>query len=142
MALTEAHLSWIGARHHAVLVTIRKDGSPQTSNVSYALQDGVARVSVTADRAKTGNLRRDPRGVLHVLDESFWSYASVTVEASVGEVTTSPGDQAGQDLLSVYEQITGEPHPDPQEFYAAMVTEQRLLLSLTPVRAVANGLPD
>jgi PPOX class probable F420-dependent enzyme len=142
MTVTDAQLSWISERHHAVLVTIRGDGSPQTSNLSYDLHDGVAQVSVTADRAKTRNLQRDPRAVLHVLDDSFWSYASVTVQAQLGEITTNAGDQAGQDLLALYERITGSKHPDPREFYEAMVSESRLVLSLVPTHVVGTGLPD
>jgi hypothetical protein len=103
----------------------------------YALLDGVAKVSVTDDRAKTRNLRRDPRGVLHVLGDSFWQHASVQVTASVGPVSATPGDAVGQELLAVYEAITGSPHPDPQEFFEAMVTDRRLVLRLTPVSAVS-----
>ncbi len=142
MAPTDTQLAWIASRHHAVLVTIRSDGSPQTSNISYDLREGVARVSVTSGRAKTHNLRRDPRGVLHVLGDSFWTYASLAVEASVGEITSTPGDSAGRNLLEVYEQITGQPHDDPQEFFAAMAQEKRLVLSLRVVSVVAQGLPD
>jgi PPOX class probable F420-dependent enzyme len=134
------HEAWLAERHHAVLVTIRKDGSPQTSNLSYDWHEGRARVSVTADRAKTANLRRDPRGVLHVLGDSFWQYASVRVTASLGPVSAEPGDAAGRELLEVYERISGGQHPDPQEFYEAMVTERRLVLSLTPVSVVGMGL--
>jgi PPOX class probable F420-dependent enzyme len=133
-------MDWIANRHQAVLVTIRADGSPQTSNIAYDLYDGRARVSVTADRAKTANLRRDPRGVLHVLGDSFWQYASVQVTASLGPVTTEPGDAAGVELLEVYERISGGKHPDLQEFFEAMVAERRLVLSLTPGHMVGMGL--
>lgn len=34
-----------------------------------------------------------------------------------------------------YEGARGEPHPDPREFYAAMVAERRLLLTLHPLSA-------
>jgi PPOX class probable F420-dependent enzyme len=135
------HLEWIAARHQAVLVTIRADGSPQTSNIAYHLYDGRARVSVTADRAKTANLRRDPRAVLHVLGESFYQYASVRATASLGPVTVEPGDAAGQELLEMYNALAPTPHPDPQEFFAAMVAEKRLVLSLTPESVVGMGLP-
>ena len=135
------HLDWIAARHQAVLVTIRADGSPQTSNIAYHLYDGKARVSVTADRAKTANLRRDPRAVLHVLGDSFWQYASVRVSASMSPVTAEPGDDVGRELLEMYNAMAPMPHPDPQEFFAAMVAEKRLVLSLTPVSVVGMGLP-
>lgn len=139
MPLDPAVAAWLAGRTQAVLVTLRADGSPQTSNVLYDASSGTPRVSVTAGRAKTHNLRRDPRAVLHVLGESFWQYASVRVEAAVGEVTTTPGDAAGQELLELYERLAG-PHPDPQEFFAAMVAEQRLVLRLTPLSAAVQGV--
>jgi PPOX class probable F420-dependent enzyme len=135
------HENWVAARHQAVLITLRADGSPQSSNVAYDLYDGRARVSVTADRAKTANLRRDPRGVLHVLGDSFWQYASIRVTAALSPVTTEAGDATGVELLEVYERISGGQHPDPQEFFEAMVAERRLVLSLTPVHLVGSGLP-
>lgn len=114
----------------AVLITIRSDGTPQSSNVAFTRDGGVARVSVTDDRAKTRNLRRDPRCVLHVLGETFWEYASFPAVAELSAVTTSPGDEVGRELLEVYEAITGSAHPDPDEFFAAMVAERRLVLHL------------
>ncbi|HUR14048.1 MAG TPA: PPOX class F420-dependent oxidoreductase [Mycobacteriales bacterium] len=132
--------AWLAERHQAVLVTLRADRSPQTSNVAFAFRDGVARVSVTDDRAKTHNLRRDPRAVLHVLGDSFWQYASVRVTAELSAVSTELGDAVGSELLEVYEAITGAAHPDPDEFYGAMVQERRLVLTLTPQSAVGQGL--
>lgn len=134
------HEEWLASHHQAVLVTLRGDGSPQTSNLAYDWYDGRARVSVTADRAKTVNLRRDPRGVLHVLGDTFWQYASVRVSATLGAVTAEPGDAAGRELLEVYERISGGAHPDPQQFFEAMVTERRLVLSLAPLGVVGMGL--
>ncbi|MCU1602596.1 MAG: hypothetical protein JWO22_3305 [Frankiales bacterium] len=43
-------------RHQAVLITLRKDGTPQSSNIAFVLADGIARVSVTDDRAKTRSI--------------------------------------------------------------------------------------
>ncbi len=142
MALSDDLTSWLHGRHQAVLVTVRSDGSPQTSNVAFDLDVGVLRVSVTQDRAKTNNLRRDPRGVLHVLGDSFWEYASITVRAELGPVSTEPGDAAGRQLLDLYERISGERHGNPQEFYEAMVAERRLVLALHPGSAVGQGFGD
>jgi PPOX class probable F420-dependent enzyme len=133
-------LDWLAGRHQAVLVTLRKDGSPQTANVMYALLDGLACVSVTADRAKTHNLRRDPRAVLHVLGDSFWQYASVTVTAELTDVSREPGDAVGQELLRVYESASGGPHPDPDDFFRSMVDDRRLVLRLRPESAAVMGL--
>ncbi len=139
MILTPSLTAWLHERHQAVLVTLRADGTPQTSNVAFDLDAGVLRVSVTSDRAKTRNLQRDPRAVLHVLGETFWEYASLTVRAEVGPVSTERGDQAGQVLLDLYQRITGDQHPDPQEFYEAMVSEQRCVLALHPLSVVGQG---
>jgi hypothetical protein len=49
------------ATHRSVLVTMRRDGRPQLSNVVHLVgEDGLVRVSTTADRAKFHNLRRTP----------------------------------------------------------------------------------
>jgi PPOX class probable F420-dependent enzyme len=133
--------AWLAERHQAVLVTLRAVCSPQSSNLIYALFDGLAKVSLTEDRAKTRNLRRDPRAVLHVLGDSFWQYQSVRATAELSPVTTTPGDAVGRELLEVYEAIAGQPHPDPQEFFQAMVDERRLVLTLTPISSVGFGLP-
>src|ERR1700747_1801778 len=50
----------IAGQRQGVLVTLRKDGRPQLSNVNYAWypEEQTIRVSTTHDRAKTGNSRR------------------------------------------------------------------------------------
>jgi len=127
---TPEALAWLGGRTRAVLVTLRADGSPQSSNV-VAVFDGQAfTVSVTAGRAKTHNLRRDPRAVVHVLGDDFWSYASARCRAELSPVSTSPGDETGRRLLALHDAVSDEPHPDPDEFYAAMVADERLALRL------------
>ncbi|RZS91340.1 PPOX class probable F420-dependent enzyme [Motilibacter rhizosphaerae] len=141
MSLPDGFESWISAHHQAVLATSRSDGTPQTSNISFAWFDGAAHVSVTADRAKTRNLQRFPRAVLHVLGDTFWQYAAVTSAASTSPVSEQPGDEAGRALLRVYETIRGEAHPDPDEFFAAMVTDRRLVVSLVAESVTGSGLP-
>jgi len=76
-------LDLVAAHNRAVLATIKRDGRPQLSNVIYAWDPGTqtARVSVTADRAKTRNAARDPRVSLHVSATDFWSYAVVEGDA-------------------------------------------------------------
>jgi uncharacterized protein len=138
-ALTDAAREWLAAHQRAVLITTRADGSPQSSNV-LATFDGTAfRVSVTADRAKTRNLARDPRAVMHVLGEDFWAFASVSCTAGLSPVTREPGDEAGQALLATYEAIAGKPHPDPAEFFGVQVDERRLVLTLTATGVVGAG---
>ena len=102
--------------------------------------DGEAfRVSVTADRAKTRNLQRDPRALVHVLGDDFWQYAAVGCTAELGQVSRTAGDDAGRALLAVYEEISGKAHPDPGEFLAVQVQEQRLVLTLHPTTIAGSG---
>ena len=58
--------SFLADHHQGVLITLRSDGRPQSSNIAFGYADGVARISVTDGRAKTANLRRDGRAVLHL----------------------------------------------------------------------------
>ena len=126
-----------------VLATIKSDGLPQLSPVTpfYDPAADVIYVSMTEGRAKTANLRRDPRALVHILGDNFWMYASIGARAQLSPVTTSPGDATGQALLELYNRVSAKPHPDPDEFFAAMVTDQRLVLTLTPTSVTAMGVP-
>lgn len=128
----DAARSFLAERHWGVLVTLKSDGRPQLSNVAYALLDGRIRVSVTEDRAKTANARRDPRVGLHVTSDDFWTYVVAEGEAELSPVATEPGDATCETLLRLFEAVQGKPHPDPAEFHRAMVGEGRLELSFAP----------
>jgi len=126
-----------GDRKTAVLITLRKDGRAQSSDISYVVVDGVFTISLTGTRAKTANMRRDPRIVLHITDPGSWSYVSLDGQAEIGPVTTEANDAAADDLVEYYRLIAGE-HPDWDEYRAAMVAEQRLVLRFSPDSAVGQ----
>jgi PPOX class probable F420-dependent enzyme len=113
-----------------VLVTLKRDGRPQLSNVIYAARDGVVRVSVTDDRAKTKNLRRDPRASLHVTSDDFWSYVVAEGNAELSPVADDPHDDAVEELVDLYRAMRGE-HPDWDEYRASMVKDRRLVVRLS-----------
>ena len=121
-------------RHRGVLVTLKRDGRPQLSNISYALTDDVIRISVTDGRAKTANLRRDPRASLHVTSDDFWSYVVAEGDAALTPTAADPGDATVDELVSLYRSVQGE-HEDWDEYRAAMVRDRRLVIRL-PVRHV------
>jgi PPOX class probable F420-dependent enzyme len=132
---TEKALEAARATHQSILVTLRKDGRPQLSNVlHYVGDDGVVRVSTTADRAKYANLRRQPWAALHVDGSSFWSWAVLEGEVSLSPVAADPDDPTVAELVDYYRAISGE-HDDWDGYRAAMVSEQRLVVHLTPTRA-------
>ncbi len=127
-------LAFVAARRTGVLLTLRHDGRPQASNIMYGLDDGVVRVSVTDDRAKTANLRRDPRASLHVTSDDFWQYVVLEGDAELSPVASEPGDATCRELRSVYRSIQGE-HDDWDEYDAAMVRDCRLVIRLRPAHA-------
>lgn len=131
-------LRWATGKTPAVLITIRSDGSPQSSDVAFAVIDGEIVVSMTTDRAKTANIRRDPRVVLHVTAPSEWSYVAFSGHAELTPVATDPGDATADRLVEYYQAVTGGSHPDWAEYRAAMVAEGRLVLGLRPARAVGQ----
>ena len=127
MDLAEA-IEWVAERHLGILVTIRADGRPQSSDIVYDLDGGIFVISVTAGRAKTANLRRDPRAVLHVSDPSSWSYVSFDGSVELVPTATSPDDATCDALVRYYERVAGKPHPDWAEYRRAMVAERRLVV--------------
>ena len=131
----DAALDFMRERHHGVLTTIKRDGRPQLSNVTYVVSDdGKIRVSVTDSRAKTKNLRRDPRASLHVAQSDFWAYAVVECDVELMPVAADPHDATTDALVEYYRSVMGE-HGDWEEYRQTMVDDGRLLLLLTPVHA-------
>ncbi len=134
MEISQA-LEAIRANKQVVLVTIKRDGHPQLSNVLAAVDDdGVVRVSVTKDRAKTANLRRTPWAAVHVNHPSFWSYAVLEGEVTLSEVTEDPHDAAAEELVDLYRRLAGE-HDDWEDYRASMVDEGRLVVRISPTHA-------
>jgi PPOX class probable F420-dependent enzyme len=130
-----AALDFIRSRQHGVLTTLKRDGRPQLSNITYHLgDDGAVRISITDGRAKTANVRRDPRVSLHVSQEDFWAYVVVEADAELSPVAAAPDDATVDELVAYYRAIAGE-HPDWDEYRSVMVSEGRLVLRLRPTRA-------
>jgi PPOX class probable F420-dependent enzyme len=129
-------IAFAGSRHQGVVITIRRDGRPQLSNIIYLMEaDGSTRVSVTETRAKTKNLRRDHRAQLYVPGDSFWEYVVLDGSAQLSPATTDPGDQVADELVDLYRGIRGEEHPDWDDYRRAMVEERRVVLNFRPTSA-------
>jgi len=95
-------------------------------------------ISVTDDRAKTRNLRRDPRAGYLVAGASQWEYVVAEGTARLGEVATDPHDAATDDLVELYRLLGGE-HPDWEEYRAAMVEQRRLVLRIDVERVYGSA---
>jgi PPOX class probable F420-dependent enzyme len=131
----EAALAFARDHRSGILVTLKRDGHPQLSNISYHLgDDGVVRISVTDGRAKTANLRRDPWAALHVTRSDFYAYAVLEGHVELTPVAAAPHDATVDALVDYYRTLAGE-HPDWDDYRAAMVRDRRLLVQLRPERA-------
>ncbi|NOX30694.1 MAG: PPOX class F420-dependent oxidoreductase [Actinobacteria bacterium] len=131
-------MTWARTRQHAALITIRRDGRPQSSDITYAIDGGDFLISVTESRAKTTNMRRDPRVVLHLSDPSAWSYLSFDGTVELSPVTTSSTDETSNQLVSYFETVTGSAHPDWDEYRQAMINEARLIARFKPSSVVGQ----
>ncbi|THA70997.1 PPOX class F420-dependent oxidoreductase [Streptomyces sp. A0958] len=127
----EALLRLFSESDGGVLVTLKKDGRPQLSNVNhfYYPDERIVRVSVTEGRAKTRNLRRDPRASYHVTTQDRWAWTVADGTAELTPPAADPGDAVVEELIRLYRDVQGE-HPDWDDYRAAMVRDRRVVLRL------------
>ncbi len=114
-----------------VLATIKSDGRPQLSPVTphYDRTAGIIYVSMTEGRAKTVNLRRDPRASMEFTSTDGWSWATADGTAELTGPGTDPHGPEVQALVDHYRAAAGE-HPDWDEYRAVMVADRRVLMAM------------
>jgi PPOX class probable F420-dependent enzyme len=124
-------LQLFAEHRRGVLTTLKRDGRPQQSVVAHAFDPATRtlRISVTDGRAKTRNLRRDPRASYLVSRPDLRAYAVGDGTAEFTPVAVDPHDATVDALVGLYRGIIGE-HRDWAEYRAAMVADRRLLLTL------------
>jgi len=124
-------LAVIAGNSLGILATIKRDGRPQLSNVTYHFDPRTLtlEVSVQEPLAKTRNLRRDSRASILVSSEDGWSYAVAEGDAVLSPPAASPDDDTVESLIGLYRNVAGE-HPDWDDYRQAMVTDRRVLLRL------------
>jgi PPOX class probable F420-dependent enzyme len=133
----EQLLEFLRPRHHAILMTTRRDGRPQSSpNTCGVDTDGRIVISTYPERAKAANVRRDPRVSVCVLSDDFggpW----VQVDG-VAEVLDLP--ESVEPLVEYFRVISGE-HPDWDEYRQAMRDQGKSLIRITIERwgPIATG---
>ena len=127
----EQLLDFLRPRHHAILMTTRKDGRPQSSpNTCGVDTEGRIVISTYPERAKVTNIRRNPQVSVCVLSDDFGGpWVQVDGTASLLHLP-----DAMEPLVDYYRRLSGE-HPDWDDYRAAMVRDRRLLVRITPERA-------
>ncbi len=124
-------LDFVREHHHAVMQTYRRDGTPQMSPVACNVDaDGLIVVSTRETAMKTKHLRRNPRVALCVLSDGFFG-DWIQIEGTA-EVVSLP--EAMERLVEYYRTTSGE-HPDWDDYRAAMVRDQRVIVRIAPERA-------
>src|SRR4030088_3371868 len=94
------------------LATIKSNGLPQLSPVTpfYDQASGVIYVSMTEGRAKTANLRRDPRAALEVTGPAGGACAPAEGAVTLTGPSTDPHGPEVEALVDYYRSAAGE-HP-------------------------------
>jgi PPOX class probable F420-dependent enzyme len=133
----DALLDFLRPRHHAVLITTRADTTAQASPVTCGV-DSAGRIVISTypQRAKTANVRRVGTASVIVLSDDFnGAWVQVDGDAEVLDVPA-----AVEPLVEYFRCISGE-HPDWDEYRAAMVSQNKSLIRITPRRwgPVATG---
>ncbi|OKH71110.1 F420-dependent protein [Mycobacterium sp. SWH-M5] len=124
-----------------VLATIKANGLPQLSPVTpyYDRDADVIYVSITEGRAKTANLRRDPRAALEVTREDGWAWATAEGPVTLTGPGTDPHGPEVEALVNYYRNAAGE-HPDWGEYRSVMVSDRRVLMALSVQRVYGERL--
>ena len=124
-----------------VLATIKANGLPQLSPVTpyYDRDAGVIYVSMTEGRAKTTNLRRDPRAALEVTSSDGWAWATAEGSVTLTGPGADPHSAEVEALVDYYRAAAGE-HPDWDEYRAVMVSDRRVLMALTVDRVYGEKI--
>ncbi|MBU2668524.1 PPOX class F420-dependent oxidoreductase [Actinoplanes bogorensis] len=123
----EQLLEFLRPRHHAILMTTRRDGRPQASpNTCGVDTEGRIVISSYPERAKVYNLRRNPQVSVCVLSDDFggpWVQVDGTAE-----VLDLP--EALEPLVEYFRVISGE-HSDWDEYRQAMRDQGKSLIRIT-----------
>lgn len=124
-----------------VLATIKASGMPQLSPVTlyYDRAAETVYVSMTEGRAKTANIRRDPRAALEVTSADGRSWATAEGSARLTGPGTDPNGPEVDALVEYYRAAAGE-HPDWDEYRTVMVADRRVLLQLTVERVYGQRI--
>lgn len=124
-----------------VLATIKASGLPQLSPVTpyYDRAAEVIYVSMTEGRAKTANLRRDPRAALEVTSTDGWGWATAEGTVTLTGPGTDPHGPEVEALVDYYRAAAGE-HPDWDEYRSVMVSDRRVLMALAVTKVYGERL--
>lgn len=132
----------LAARPFGVLATNKRSGHPHLSTVVHTWdpETRTIRISTIAGRAKVRQLANDPHAALHVSSDDHMSFAVAEGTAEVSEVSETPGDAVGRELLAM---TPGFADPaDERAFLEQMVKDRRMVIRLHVDRLYGTVLAD
>jgi PPOX class probable F420-dependent enzyme len=109
LPLTQPTLALVDGKNYAVLATVNRDGSPQTSVIWVGRDDDGVLFTTVAGRVKHRNMVRDPRVSITVIDSADpENYAEL--RGRVESITPDVGRQMDVQLSWKYD--GRDPAPD------------------------------
>jgi PPOX class probable F420-dependent enzyme len=133
-------LAFAEGRRNGVLTTLRADGRPQQSVIFFDSVGDRFTISVTDDRAKTRNLRHDPRAALFVPGDDVYTWVALDGHVELSPVARQTDDETVEQLVDYYRRGIGE-HENWDEFRQSMVDNGRLVATFIATSATGI-LPD
>lgn len=114
----------------ASVTSLRKDGSPTTSVVFFAVDGDDIIFSTTDGRLKAKTLRNDPRAAITVLDEGApYRFVSIEGPATVQDKNVVPGH------IEINKVMRGLSEWTPPEGYEETLRQQgRVIIRVKPAR--------
>jgi len=125
--------TFLSGKHNAILATIKKDGGPQLTPVWYRWDGEQFWVSITKDRAKYTNIKRDARISLCIDDAATYTTVIATGKARLTE------ENLWADTLKIVERYRG---PEQGAAYVKSMQdkkEPRVLIVLKPEKVISWG---
>ena len=95
------------------------------------MRDGIA-FTVTEDRAKLKNLRRNPRCTLLVSHENWRPYVALEGTAQIISANNTGAEELRLALREAYRAASGEDHPNWDEYDQAMRDDRRSVIIVVP----------
>ncbi len=129
----EAMNTFLNGKRNAILATLKKDGSPQLTPVWYRWDGEQFWVSITKDRAKYKNLRRDARLSLCIDDAETFTTVIASGKARLTE------ENLWADTQKIAERYRG---PEEGPTYVKRMQENkepRVLVVLKPEKIISWG---
>jgi len=133
-------LVFAAGRRNALLTTLRADGRPQQSVIFFEADGDRFTISLTDTRAKTKNLRRDPRAALYIPGDDVFTWVGLDGQVQLSPVARTPDDAVVDQLVEYYRRGNGE-HQNWAEYRQSMVDDQRLVGTFIATSATGI-LPD